>query len=204
MDIHVLALPPDHAQAVSAVLLTSANAAGALTPALASLPVFAVGAATAAAARAAGADRVVEGEGDGVALAELVAARLGRAEGEMLHLAGEIVDPELGRALLASGYLYRRVTAYRAQARTVLGAATGQALQQGQLDACLFFSRRSAALWCSLLECEGLAAHLAGIEACCLAAAVAEPLRELPFARFAIAAKPTQAALLACLASPVR
>lgn len=79
--------PPD-ADAFDALLLTSAAAprlAGAGLAALRRLPVAAVGAATAAAARAAGLDVIWTGTGDAV-----VAAALARADGaeRLLHLAG--------------------------------------------------------------------------------------------------------------------
>ncbi len=71
-----------------AVLLTSANAARVGGPALAlllSLPLYAVGEATAAAARAVGFTRIVTGEGG---VEEIVARAADDGIGHLLHLAG--------------------------------------------------------------------------------------------------------------------
>ena len=100
---------PD-AAAFDALVLTSANAprlAGPGLDALAQLPVFAVGAATAAAARARGLTVVQTGEGDG---ADLVATLAAHGFARTLLLAGR------ERALHDGGVIARSIDVYAADA----------------------------------------------------------------------------------------
>jgi uroporphyrinogen-III synthase len=98
---------PD-AASFDAVLLTSANAARSGGPALAryaALPVHAVGATSAAAARAAGFTDVREGGGDIAGTLPLIAAAGHR---RLLHLAGEDVRPfDAGALMIERRILYR-------------------------------------------------------------------------------------------------
>jgi uroporphyrinogen-III synthase len=97
---------------VAALAVTSGNGIGALaalTPRR-DLPVFAVGAATAAAARAAGFAEVVSADGDVEALAALLAAV--RPRGVVLHAAGRPLAGDLVGALAAAGLRARSVTLY--------------------------------------------------------------------------------------------
>ena len=88
---------------VQALVITSAHAVPALAGTDPRLPVFVVGSATAAAARAAGRRDVRVGEGDARALARLIARQLRPADGALLHLSGSEVRPELGQDLAAAG-----------------------------------------------------------------------------------------------------
>jgi uroporphyrinogen-III synthase len=100
------AMPVVDAAAVAAVLLTSANAAASLTPALLARPIYAVGSATAEAARAAGGRDVRPGESDGAALAAQVITGVTDIKGVLLHLAAEETRPGLAEALQAAGRHY--------------------------------------------------------------------------------------------------
>ena len=111
---------------VQAILLTSANAVPALSEAARRLPVFAVGAATAAAAQEAGCVTVVSAEGAGADLARLVVRRCRPDAGALLHLAGEKVRPEPAAALAAAGFALRRHAVYRAAAARALSAGHGR------------------------------------------------------------------------------
>jgi uroporphyrinogen-III synthase len=199
LEIAPLPLPPLDAAGVAAIVVTSANAARRLPAGLLGLPVFAVGRATASAARAAGAGDVRAGGEDGRALEALVDRELPAGAGEVLHLAGEEVRPGIGEALWAAGRRYRCVTAYRAVPSAGLGAAARDALEAGRLGAALFFSPRTAAVWRGHVEAAGLAGRLAGVTAACLSGAVASELRALPWRALRVAAAPDRAALLRCL-----
>ena len=102
---------PDHVQAI---VLTSAHAVPALSDAAKSLPVFAVGRTTGEAARAAGCAQVISGDGDGAALARLIAGRCRPEDGAILHIAGETVRDDLHRILTDQGFDLRRDVVYRA------------------------------------------------------------------------------------------
>lgn len=190
---------------VQAFLLTSANGARALgeriaaAPELAALPAFAVGAATARAARAAGLARVESADGDVAALASLAAARLAPENGVLLHVAGRRVAGDLAGVLGRRGFQVRRAVLYDAAAADVLPAAGLAALRRGGIDAALFYSPRSAATFVRLLTAAGAAESCRRVDALCLSPAVAEALRGLAWRRLRIARRPQQAALLALL-----
>jgi uroporphyrinogen-III synthase len=187
--------PLDFAGA-QAVLLTSANGARAVagrTEAHA-LPAFAVGAATAEAARRAGFERVESADGDVNSLAALVAARLKPEDGALLHVSGHVVAGDLAAALPA--FEVRRAVLYEAEAAKDLSGTTAAALRAGEVDGALLFSPRTAAILAELAQKAGLAEAFRGVTAFCLSEAVAEAARPLPWRRLAVAARPEQSALL--------
>ena len=134
------------AEAVAALAVTSINAVPALLGVAPDLPVFAVGEATAAAARAAGRSDVQVAAGDGRALAQLIARRVTPERGAILHLAGAEVRPGLEQALGSTGHRYCRAVVYAAVPREQLAPASSAAIRAGQVDAVLLYSPRSAAL----------------------------------------------------------
>ena len=197
-------------QAFDAVALTSAHAAAALPPAdiarLVSLPAFAVGARSAAAARAAGFARVEAGEGDERALAARLQARLPRGA-SVLYLAGRERKGALEALLAAAGLRCMVVETYDAVAAPALSPEAKAALMQGALDAALHYSARSARLLFELAQAANLAARLTPLRHLCLSADIALALPQAVHARAEIAAAPNEAALLALLAhapSPAR
>src|SRR5690606_40522173 len=120
---------------VQAVVLTSINAVPALDVPAKALPVFAVGDATAAAAREAGCAVVVSARGAATDLARLIVARCRPEDGALLHLSGEEVRPALAEALTAARLDLRRPPVYRAGAAHALAPAPLEALAPRQVDA---------------------------------------------------------------------
>lgn len=183
--------------AFDAVLLTSANALDALagTAVLASpildLPALAVGARTAEAARAAGFRDVASAEGDAAALAALVRARL-RPGAALLHPAGEARKAEPAAGLEAAGFRVVAWTAYAARPLPALPEAAARALDAGELDAMLHYSRRSAA---TALALAGPHPAFRALAHHCLSPDVAAPLREAGLDP-AVASRPEETALL--------
>jgi uroporphyrinogen-III synthase len=182
---------------VQAIALTSANAAPALGAAR-HLPVFAVGAASAAAARGAGCMRVESAGGDAASLARRIVACCLPQRGAILHLCGTEVRQGLAEALRAAGFRVLRQPVYRAKPAQALSAATCAALREG-IDAVLLFSPRTALVFAELIVRHGLERCLAATDACCLSAAVAESCHELAWRRVWIAARPDQGALVELL-----
>ncbi len=190
------------AAAVDAVLLTSANAVPAL-PAYLHLPVYTVGDATAAAARAAGATRVVSADCDWVRLAALLQGPEGPPAGaRLLHLSGTAIAGDLAGAARAAGFSCERRAVYTVRPATELPPELRHLLAVGTLDAALFFSPAHAQIWCRLAAEAAIGAKLGGIRAVCLSEAVAQPLRELDWRRVEVAVAPTLAALMDCLEGP--
>lgn len=181
----------------SAVLMTSANAARALegrAPELRRLPVFAVGDATAQAAREAGFADVTSVGGFRGTLVDFVVARLGGRSDRLLYVAGEHRAGDLAGDLLRHGITVRVPVVYRAVTADVLPADAARALAAGEIDAVLHYSRRSAATAWRLIEQAGLLNAALSLAHYCLSADVAAPLRGA--ARVHVASAPHEAALI--------
>ena len=122
-----------------AVLATSANAFSATVPvSLRDVPVYAVGARTAAAARDAGFADVRMSEGRGAEDLYRFAAAGGARRA--LHLAGR----DIAAAPAPDSLDITRVSAYRAERRPLTDAAS-EALISGKIDMTLLYSARTAA-----------------------------------------------------------
>jgi uroporphyrinogen-III synthase len=199
LEIRRLPLPPMSLADVAAIAITSANAAPALAGLPAGLPVFAVGAATAAAVRAVGCQGVHVAAGDGADLARLVCQALPSRAGVILHLAGRDVREGLEAGLVEAGYRYRTAAVYEAVPVPTMAPEVAAALAAMRIGAVLLYSPRSAELWARRIEGAGLGHALAGTLAACLSRAVAAPLARLPFRSVRIAESRDQNALLRCL-----
>jgi uroporphyrinogen-III synthase len=151
-----------------------------------SLPVFAVGGATAAAARDAGFARVASADGDARALARLIGSNPGL--GLVLAPGARERAGDLLGLLAAQGVQARALTLYETR-------PTGAALPPGA-QAALVHSPKAAAAISPILEADPAAGRLT---VCCLSPAVAAPLATLPLRRLAIAAHPNETSLLALL-----
>jgi len=186
----------------SAIVITSANALQAV-PATAdgvkTLPVFAVGDRSAEAARRAGFSEVSSANGDIKDLVRLVAARAVGAKAPLLYLAGEDRAGDLVAQLAAHGIDAEMKVVYRTVAEAfppVLAAA----LESGDVDAVLHFSRRSAELFVEGARASGVAGSAEDVRHLCLSAQVAEPLAGA--SRVTVAARPEEVALIALLRAP--
>jgi uroporphyrinogen-III synthase len=163
------------------------------------LPAFAVGDATARACRDAGFTEVHSAAGDVDALANYVIRHCRPSEGRLVQIAGTVSAGDLAGALRAAGFNVDRIPLYEARPATTISRETRTALQNGRLDAALFFSPRTAATFVTLARKAGLENACRNVNAYCLSPAVAKRASELPWKRIAIAAEPTQAALIAIL-----
>jgi uroporphyrinogen-III synthase len=183
------------------LLVTSANGVRALARLLPdrTLPVWAVGDASARVAREMGFAAVESAGGDVETLADLVSARVDPARGALLHAAGEAVAGDLSGRLGERGYHVRREVLYRAVTATTLSPDLCRALQAGEIDLALFFSPRTAATFATLIADAGLGEKLARVQAYGLSGNVTAKLNELPWAALHKAAEPTLAALLAAV-----
>jgi uroporphyrinogen-III synthase len=186
-------------EGVQAILLTSANAVPAISEAARRLPLFAVGAATAAAARRSGCRAVVSAGGAGEDLARLVAGRCRRDGGALLHLCGEQTAAEPAASLIAAGFTLRRQAVYRTAVAGTLLPGTIEAVRRREVDAVLLLSPRAARTFVRLIGGHGLEAELGATAAICLSAAVAEPCRALVWQAVHTAARPELGAVLEVL-----
>jgi uroporphyrinogen-III synthase len=184
---------------VQAALFTSANGVRAFAEATPrrDFHAFAVGDATAAAARAAGFADVASAGGAVPDLARLVIAQLKPRQGALFHAAGTVTAGDLQGLLEAAGFTVRRAALYEAIPSERLSAPVRAAILRREIDTALFFSPRNAATFVRLAADLGEGCkHMIAIA---LSAAVGEKLAALPWRRIAIAAAPTEAALVATL-----
>lgn len=182
-----------------ALLVTSANGVRSLgghKAGLLALKVFAVGEASAEAARAAGFADVEAAGGDVVSLAALIVRRLAPEGGPLLHVGGSVVAGDLKGDLEARGFSVTRAVLYEAVTPPRLPARAADALRAGRLEGVLLYSPRTARTFAHLVRSEGVEASLSRVTAYCLSQAVAEALAGLPLAGVRVAAAPDQLSLL--------
>ena len=179
---------------VGALAFTSANGVAAFVDRSAArgLPVFAVGDATAAAARAAGFAEVRSAEGDVAALARLILKL--RPPAPILHVAPRERSGDLAGTLTAQGVACRTAELYESAVADRLPAAAAEALEAAAIDAVLVHSPKAAAAVARLID-----SAEEGVAVFALSLACAEPLERAGFRAIAVAAAPTEAALLALL-----
>ena len=184
-----------------ALLFTSANGARVFARASSrrELPVFAVGDASAAAARLAEFRSVTSAGGDVADLAQLVIARLSPQQGALVHVAGSDIAGDLAGALGKAGFALRRAVVYEARAAASLAPEAAAALAGGEVGLALFFSPRTAASFVRLAAAAGLGAACGAVTALGLSPAVAASLGGLAWRRIVTARAPTQQALLEAL-----
>lgn len=168
------------------------------------LPAFAVGDATAAVAREVGFASVHSAHGDSDDLVEYLGANVDANAGALLHASGTQVAGDIAAPLAARGFHYRRVALYEAVQAAALPEEGRRALQQGPLEAVLFFSPRTAEAFVSLVNEAGLGARCTSLTAFCLSSAVAAKAAALPWSAVRTATAPTQPSLLALLPAGTR
>ena len=201
MEIRYLDGPEIQLGDFQAVLATSANGIRALarrTPDR-HVPVFAVGAQTAAAAEAAGFATIRNASGDAVSLGDATLKWADPNEGPLLHAAGRERGGHLAEALTPAGFSLKNVVLYEAVETAGFSQAALAALINGELDAVMLFSPRSARLFAEHLRRARLKENCHGIAALCISQAAAEPLENLHLKTVQLARRPDQASMLALL-----
>lgn len=182
---------------VQAILATSANGVRALVrrSARRDLPLFAVGPQTSEEARKAGFTDVRNADGDAVALAAATACWATPEQGALLHACGQDADGKLAALLQQDGFTVRKAVLYAVDPAAALPEQIVETLQANAIDAALFFSPRSARIFCDLAA--GL--PLQGVTAFAISPATAAVLEGKNWRGIRIAPAPNQDALLAVL-----
>lgn len=194
--IHMGSLPP--LDDIAGLIVTSSNGLRAFAAASdrRDLTVYAVGDATAGVARNAGFGSVETATGDAAALEALIAARVPRDIGTLLHVHGRDVTGNLDQTLTSRGYAVRSAVLYKAETATALSAATRDQLAGDNIDGAVFFSPRTARTFVRLIQDAGLGGSCKSIIALCLSDAVAKAVSALHWGAVHVAATPDTAAML--------
>ncbi len=195
LDIVATAAPIPQG-AYDAVLATSAKGiecAGSRAEFYKALPLHAVGAKTAAAARANGwRPEIVAGTAEAI-LPQLFARY--PAPAHFLYLAGRDRQATVEAGLSAAGHCVTAVNVYEARAAESLTEPARVALAAGEIDIALHYSRRSAEIFLRLVEAAGLTGRLGAMSHVALSDDVAAPLRAAGLS-VTCAEKPDEAHLL--------
>jgi uroporphyrinogen-III synthase len=187
-----------------AVIVTSANAANAIADnsahsMLIKLPLFAVGQRSAEAAKQAGFANVTSAGGDVRDLVRTLVGERADANAPLLYLAGEDRAADLVGELTAHGIAAEMRIVYRAVTAPYPPALI-EALKDGEVDAVLHFSRRSAENYVAGARQAGIAGPALAVRHLCLSAQVAEPFAGA--SHVSVAAQPDEAALIELLQAP--
>lgn len=194
LEVRSLPSEPFDAARVGALAFSSANAVRTFVPRSAerTLPVFVVGAATAAAAKSAGFADVRSAGGDVRALAELILSQRSGFQGEVLHPSAVEPAGDLVGALTAAGLEARRLALYETVVRTP-APALFEALSA--LRFVLVHSPRGARALADVLT-DSPAPNLTAL---CLSPAIAAPLAGAGLAVVGSAEAPQEEALMELL-----
>ena len=187
--------------AFDAIVLTSGNA----VPALASapdawrrLPVFTVGARTAARVREAGLPDARSADGGRDELIALIGDNLG-PPARLLLIVGRDRHDDVGARLAAAGFSTTIWTAYAAEAVEVLPETAAAALRDRNVEAALHYSPRGAQVFLDLVQGAGLREPALELTHVALSAEVAAPLVAAGASTILVAEHPEEAALMAAL-----
>lgn len=169
---------------VQALIATSRNALRALKShpirnEARHLPLFAVGRATAAEARALGFEMVVTGAGTAQELVTHIVSVADPAAGLLLHLAGDAQAVDLEAELESHGFRVLQHVVYRMHAATSLADVTVEQLAMGEIEGVILMSPRTAAIYASLMRKHGLVSVARGLIHFCLSDAVSQRLQVL-------------------------
>jgi uroporphyrinogen-III synthase len=191
--------------AAEALILTSAKAARALggdaeVSFLTRLPVFAVGEATASAARLAGFTDVHVAGGDADALADRL---IGVSQRRFVHVAGRDRTGDIAGRLRRAGKSVAIAEIYRAEPAKRLPDGVATALAAGEIWGLVVASARTAAAFAALMPSNGGLDRLGDLVLVAISEAAAAPL--VPYCRrMRIASVPDGAALFASAVDAAR
>ncbi len=199
LDVDPADIPAD-ARAIAATSANAIlNAPRDLVRKLVPVPCFAVGSATAAAARAAGFRSVTEGPGNAAGLARMLAADGGAAP--IVYFCGRVRRPDFEAALAAAGTKPVVVETYDTMA---IRPDAGQAAAIGgdALEAALVYSAGAAAALHELAGRPECSRSFQDTAFFCLSKRIAGCLKAAAGRKILVAAEPTEEALLSLLANP--
>jgi uroporphyrinogen-III synthase len=143
------------------------------------LPLFAVGKATAAEARALGFETVVTGAGTAAELVAHIVSVVDPANGVLVHLAGDTLAHDLAGDLETHGFRVRQPVVYRLVPATAFSDRAVDELVAHAIDGVLLMSPRTAAIYAALVAKHGLVETVRTLPHFCLSDAIARRLAPL-------------------------
>lgn len=186
-------------ESLRGILVASRQAIPALPDLYHPLPVYAVGDATAAEARAAGFQTVISAEGRAEDLARLIINTLPKEGLPLLLATGLNQGDRLKRLLQAFGFEVLREEVYAAHSVTSLPPQAVGIISGAVPGWVLLFSRETALCLERLCRAMNLQDAFAHLSLAAISPAVADAVADLPWARIRVAMQPNEKAVLALL-----
>lgn len=196
---------PIELDGVQALIATSRNGLRALAASSSlgqaqSLPLFAVGPGTAAAAKALGFQHVIKGPGTGRQLVSFIVERTDVNGGPLLHLSGDVLAYDFAAELSRLGYHVLRPIVYETEPANRFSGSTATRIANGYIEGVLLLSPRTAAIYTRLIKLHDLTASAREMTYFCISEATAAELKEIDPAKVEIAAEPNLQEVLALTA----
>jgi uroporphyrinogen-III synthase len=201
MEVEFLPHAIDSVDSIAAIIATSRNGLRALSQspylrdALA-IPLFVVGRSTLEEARRLGFERIAVGPGSVSGFAAGIAGTLDPADGLILHLAADVKAGDLAGELDHLGFRVLQPIVYRMKAAEALSEGTREAIGDGDIEAVVLMSPRTARIYAGLIRRHGLADAAAEVVHVCLSDAVARGLAALGDVPVEVADGPSMGALM--------
>jgi uroporphyrinogen-III synthase len=205
LEIEFLDGIPLDLDGAQALIVTSRNALRALAAhegfeqAL-GLPIFAVGEATARAARDLGFAEVTIGPGTAAGLAPLIRREVHPDNGALVHVAGAALAFDLKAVLEEEGFDFRRPVLYRSHKAPAFPDEILAGLTSGDIAAVILMSPRTARTFAALAERHGVVTQAKSLVCYCLSQTVAEAVTPLGL-KVRVPAYPREEDVLALLDS---
>lgn len=190
-------LPPR----MGAVVFTSRNSVRAFCESHANrnLVAYCVGNATARTAAEVGFKNVHSADGTARELVALIQNSWKSDNAMLLRVASDTTPDILDRILKDSGFHLDRRMLYTTPAVSRFTVDTHALLRDGKLDGVLFFSPRTATVFCDLIVKASLTEACRNLTAWCISPETAKALSDMHFDRIAVAQKPNQTSLLSLI-----
>jgi uroporphyrinogen-III synthase len=190
---------------VQAIVATSRNALRALKhqrchKIAAKLPAFVVGPGTAKEARALGFEVIVTGAGRARDLLPQIVSTLDPQAGFLLQPAGDALADDIAPDLQQHGFRVLQPVVYHMRSATSLSRSTLEQLVDGEIDAVMLLSPRTAQIWIDLVQKYRMTEAVQRLLHVCLSPSVARRLKPLGAVRVETPPAPALEELLALLA----
>lgn len=195
--ITALPMTLDLHKSYQAILMTSRNALPGLAQINSDIPVFTVGDSTAQAVKSTYPERkVVSAGGNGQELAQLVEAQLSAKKGPLLYLSADEVHYDIAQHLRERGFSTDRKICYSSQQAVSFLPETLKLLTHQQIHYILFYSRRTAQTFATIIKQDNLEQLLSTVVAITMSVNVHDSLQALSFSTIKTAVLPTEEFLL--------
>lgn len=202
-EIRPLSVPEAGLSAVDAIALTSANAIrhapDRLLAAIRTIPLHAVGATSAQAARDAGLANVIAGPGDAAGLASAMSQTLAPGS-TVLYLCGKVRKPDFELGLRGRGIRVIPIETYDTVPAEVTDGEVDK-LDSARLFAVLVHSAEAAEALAALATRPAMARLFEGTHLVAISRRTAEPAEAVFAGRIVVAREPTEAAMIEALAA---